>query len=260
MPAGAISWRFKSSRPRQNILKQLRYNRNLDTGAIARPLALLTCLAAAAQSPPFQLGPGIVPPFVISKAPPAYSEEARLAKLEGSVLLSLVVGADGQPRDIQVVRPLGLGLDESAVENVRAWQFKSGTKAGTPVAVQVNEEVFFRPRRTLWDWHVVRVVFQPPPLATRPVLIKVKFPPTVDTEENASVTMAFDIGPKGVPANLRVVKSSDSRWESELLAAVRDRWRFRPGTGHGKTVAVPAWFEFVLGSHSPIPPARIPPR
>ncbi len=206
------------------------------------------------------MGPGIVPPFVVSKAPPAYSEEARLAKLEGSVLLSLVVAADGQPRDIQVLRPLGLGLDESAVESVRAWQFKPGTKSGTPVAVQAHEEVFFRPPRTLWEWHVVRAVFQSPPLATRPVLIAVKFPPTVDTEENASVTIAFDIGPKGVPANLRVVKSSDSRWESELLAAVRDRWRFRPGTANGKPIAVPAWFEFVRGSHSPIPPARIPPR
>ena len=74
-------------------------------------------------------------------------------------------------------------------------------------------------------------------LAARPVLIKAKFPATVDLEENASVTIAFDIGPKGVPANLRVVKSSDAKWESELLAAVRDGWRFRPGmrrrqTGH----------------------------
>ena len=87
------------------------------------------------------------------KPKPEYTAEARLAKLEGSVLLSLVVGADGQPRDIQVARPLGLGLDESAVENVRAWQFKPGTEDGTPVHVQVNEEVFFRPQRTLWDWH-----------------------------------------------------------------------------------------------------------
>jgi len=181
-----------------------------------------------------------------------------LAKLEGSVLLSLVVGADGQPRDIQVARPLGLGLDESAVENVHAWQFKPGATKGAPVDVLVNEEVFFRPERTLWDWHVTRAVFQPPPPAMRPVLIKVKFPATVSLEQNASVTIAFDIGPKGVPANLRVVKSSDARWESGLLAALRDGWRFRPGNIDGKPVTVPGWFEFVRGSHSPIPPAQIP--
>ena len=86
----------------------------------------------------FRPGPDVTAPFVVAKAKPAYTEEARLAKLEGSVLLSLVVGADGHPRDIQVARPLGLGLDESAVENVRAWQFKPGTRNGTPVAVVVE--------------------------------------------------------------------------------------------------------------------------
>jgi TonB family protein len=232
----------------------------LDAGKIARSIGLLTCLTAAAQPPPLHLGPGIVPPFVVSKAPPAYTDEARLAKLEGSVLLSVVVDADGQPRDIQVIRPLGLGLDESAVENVRAWQFKPGTRNGMPVDVVVQQEVFFRPQRTLWDWHATRAAFQTPPQATRPVLIKVKFPATVDLEENASVTMAFDISPKGVPLNVRVVKSSDAMWEKELLAAVRDGWRFRPGMIDRKPITVPAGFEFVRGSHSPIPRVPIPTR
>jgi outer membrane biosynthesis protein TonB len=168
------------------------------------------------------------------------------------------VGADGQPRDIQVARPLGLGLDESAIANVRAWQFKPGSRNGTPVDVLVNEEVFFRPQRTLWDWHVVRAIFRPPSLAARPTLIAVKFPATVDLEQNASVTIAFDVAAKGLPVNLRVVKSSDAMWESQLLGAVRGGWRFRPGTIDGKPIAVPAWFEFVRGSHSPIPPAAIP--
>ena len=221
---------------------------------------VLSCFTAAAQLPQFHVGSGIVAPFVSAKTPPLYTGEARLAKLEGSVLLSLVVGADGLPRDIQVARPLGLGLDESAVDNVRAWQFKPGTRNGTPVAVFVNEEVFFHAQRTLWDWHVVRAVFHPPPNAMRPTLINIKFPATVDLEENASVTIAFDVPPNGVPADLRVVKSSGAKWENELLAAVRSGWRFRPGTGDGKPVTVPAWFEFVRGSHSPIPPAAIPDR
>jgi TonB family protein len=211
-----------------------------------------------AQPPVLHPGPDVQAPFVLSKAKPEYSEEARLAKLEGSVLLSLVVGADGHPRDIQVARPLGLGLDENAVENVRAWQFQPGTRNGTPVDVLVNEEIFFRPQRTLWDWHLVRAIFQPPPLATRPILTKVKFPATVDVEQNASVTIAFHIGPNGIPGQLRVVKSSDARWEMELLSAMSGGWRFRPGTVDGKPVAMPAWFEFVRGSHSPIPPALIP--
>jgi TonB family protein len=226
--------------------------------AVSWLLVLLTCVTAAAQSSVFRPGPDIIAPFVIAKAKPVYTEEARLAKLEGAVLLSLVVGADGQPRDIQVTRPLGLGLDESAVENVRAWRFKPGTRNETPVDVRVNEEVFFRSPRTLWDWHVVRVVFHPPALGTRPVLIQTKFPATIDEEENASVTIACDVGPKGVPLNIRVVKSSDPKWEQQLLASVRKSWRFRPASMDGQSVMTPAWFEFVRGSHSPIPPAVIP--
>jgi TonB family protein len=195
---------------------------------------------------------------VVAKAKAMYTEEARLAKLEGSVLLSLVVGADGTPRDIRVARPLGLGLDESAVENVRAWTFKPGMKNGTPVDVAVNEEVFFRPERTLWDWHVVRAVLQPPAGAERPLLIKARFPATVDVDEKASVTIGFDVGPKGVPANPRVVQSSNPKWDSQVLRAVRQGWRFRPAHSNGRSITVPAFFELVRGRTSPIPPAKLP--
>jgi TonB family protein len=236
----------------------------VDTVRIAQWFIFFTCLTAAAQDVPtpqppvFRLGPDIAAPFVVAKAKPEYTGEGQLAKLEGSVLLSVVVDAGGQPRDVHVDRPLGLGLDESAVENVSHWLFKPGTKAGTPVAVRVNEEVFFRTRRNLWDWHAVRVFFQLPDGAARPVLIKTRFPATVDEEENASVTIVFDVGRNGVPANASVVKSSNPKWEKDVLAAVRAGWRFRPGTQNGKPVLVRAWFEFVRGSHSPIPPAPIP--
>lgn len=243
---------------------RVRYNRNVDAGHIARPLAFLLCVAAAAQQAPspqatvFRLGPGIMAPFVVRKAAPEYTAEALLAKLEGSVLLSVVIDAAGQPGGIHVDRPLGLGLDESAIENVRHWQFKPGTKDGTAVAVRVNEEVFFHTQRNLWDWHAVRVVFILPAGVVRPVLVKTKFPPTVDEEENASVTISFDIPRSGVPANASVVKSSDPKWEKDLLAALLQGWRFRSATQNGKPLVVRAWFEFVRGSHSPIPPASIP--
>lgn len=225
----------------------------------SRPwLIAFACAVAGAQAPVFRPGPDVVAPFVVSKPTPAYSGEGRLAKLEGSVLLALIVGADGKPRDIQVVRSLGLGLDESALGNVRTWEIQPGMKNGMPVDVLVNEEVFFRPARTLWDWHTIRAVFQSPRGAMRPVLINAKFPATVDEEENASVTVGFEIGAKGTPVNLRVVKSSDPRWEAGILRAVRG-WRFRPAYINQQAATVPAYFEFVRGSHSPIPPVKLPP-
>jgi len=217
-------------------------------------------MSAAAQAPVYRPGAEVTAPFVVARTKPAYSAEARLAKLEGSVLLSLVVQSDGRPRDIHVIHALGLGLDESAVENARTWQFRPGTRQGTPVDVLAGEEVFFRSERTLWDWHTTRVVFDPPAAATRPVLVKTKFPPTLDEEENVSVTLAFDVSPNGLPVNLRVARSSDAKWEAEVLGALRSGWRFRPGRLEGQAVAVPAWIEFVRGSHSPIPPVKLPER
>ncbi len=205
----------------------------------------------------YRAGPGIVAPFAAAKTPPEYTAEAGLARLEGGVLLSLVVGSDGQPRDIRVARPLGLGLDESAIENVTTWRFRPGTRNGMPADVQVDEEVFFRRPRDLWDWHLVRAVFHPPAGATRPAVMQARFPNTVDLEENVSVTIAFEVGLKGVPMNPRVLKSSDPKWDSELLRAF-ESWRFRAASRDDKPVTVPAWFEFVRGSHSPIPAADIP--
>jgi TonB family protein len=59
-------------------------------------------------------------------------------------VLSVVVDANGEPRDIRIVRPLGMGLDQKAVEAVSKWHFKPGMKDGAPVAVQATIEVNFR--------------------------------------------------------------------------------------------------------------------
>jgi TonB family protein len=80
----------------------------------------------------------------IYRPEPQYSEEARKAKWQGAVLLSLVVDESGKPTGIKVVRPLGLGLDEKAIEAVQQWKFKPGTKDGKPVSVAAQIEVTFR--------------------------------------------------------------------------------------------------------------------
>ena len=51
---------------------------------------------------------------------------------------------NGNTRDPQVVRPLGMGLDEKAIEAVKQYRFKPATYKGHPVAVRVNIEVNFR--------------------------------------------------------------------------------------------------------------------
>jgi periplasmic protein TonB len=92
----------------------------------------------------YKIGGGVSAPSILFKVEPEYSEEARKAKFQGTVVLFVVVDEHGNPRDIRVIRPLGLGLDQKAVEAVEKWKFNPGKKDGKPVPVQAQIEVNFR--------------------------------------------------------------------------------------------------------------------
>ncbi len=91
----------------------------------------------------YKVGGGISAPQAISSPDPDYTEEARMAKKQGTCVLWLIVDAAGHPRDIKVVRGLGLGLDAKALEAVRQWRFQPALKDGKPVDVQISVEVEF---------------------------------------------------------------------------------------------------------------------
>lgn len=95
------------------------------------------------QNHPASAGPCATPPHVISTPSPEYSEEARKARLEGTVILSLVVGDDGSPYGIRVAKSLGMGLDEKAIAAVKQWKFEPGTYQDKKVPVQISVEVSF---------------------------------------------------------------------------------------------------------------------
>ena len=83
-------------------------------------------------------------PQVLFKPAPTYSEAARVAKYQGTVLLQILIDESGRVADIKVIRPLGLGLDEEAIKAVLLWRFRPATKNGIPVAKWVVVEVNFR--------------------------------------------------------------------------------------------------------------------
>jgi TonB family protein len=92
----------------------------------------------------FRVGGGVSPPALIHKVDPEYSEEARAAKYQGTVILHVEIGPDGTASNIKVVRSLGMGLDEKAVEAVKQWKFRPGQKDGQPVTVTATIVVNFR--------------------------------------------------------------------------------------------------------------------
>ena len=75
----------------------------------------------------------ITAPSVLYKVEPEFSEEARKAKYQGTVLLTIEVGEDGQPHRLRILRGLGLGLDEKAIEAVSRWKFKPAQFGGHAV-------------------------------------------------------------------------------------------------------------------------------
>ena len=92
----------------------------------------------------FRVGGGVTAPALIYKVEPEYSEEARKAKYQGTVLLYVQVDPAGKAINMRVLHSLGLGLDEKAMEAVRKWKFKPGMKDGKAVTVEAQIEVNFR--------------------------------------------------------------------------------------------------------------------
>jgi TonB family protein len=107
--------------------------------------------ATADHTPPrdtqhqvYKIGGDVSAPRVIYKVEPQYTDEAKHAKISGTVLLSIVVDADGNPGDVQVVRGLDPGLDKNAIAALSQWRFAPAIKNNQPVAAQADVEVHYR--------------------------------------------------------------------------------------------------------------------
>ena len=87
---------------------------------------------------------GMTPPKLIYKVEPEFSEEARKAKFQGTVVLSIEVDESGLTRMPQILSSLGLGLDQKAIEAVLRWRFRPAFRNGKPVPTSARVEVNFR--------------------------------------------------------------------------------------------------------------------
>lgn len=107
-----------------------------------------TCVVRAqlpvASDEPVPVGNGVSTPHLLRKVEPEYSPEARSNRIQGTVILALVVNQKGRASDISIVSPLGFGLDERAIAAVEKWEFSPGMKDGKPVKVLATIEVNFR--------------------------------------------------------------------------------------------------------------------
>jgi TonB family protein len=208
------------------------------------------CIAAVLCLPLAHAAPPIEP---IQKTDPEYTEEARVAELEGTVLLRGTIGEDGFAHDIEVLEPLGLGLDEKAIEALAQWHFQ-------PTVGRVQIPVEFRLSTKQSRWHLIRVQFETPPGISRPVFTNALYPIgaglgpgameegrlVVAMDRLATAKVTFEVDEHGIPRHLQVPNSSEAVWGSEATAVV-DQWRFTPGMKNGIATAVPCAVDLLWG-------------
>jgi TonB family protein len=187
-------------------------------------------LASAAN----RVGTAIRPPAVIQIHEPKYSEEAILTELEGAVVLSVLIGEDGNARDIRIKRSIGLGLDEKAVEAVRGYRFQPAMKDDKPVRTSMTIEVIFRIESNERFWHLVGVAFTPSEGASRPIIVEAEYP-YYGPAENAALTVSFEVDQNGTAINFQIRGSSNHNFDDRIIAALK-HWRFRPGAKDGTPV------------------------
>jgi len=100
--------------------------------------------AADAGFYPIAGGLGTSAPVLIKKIEPEYTDAARAARVQGTVVMEVEIDPSGQATHFKVFRSLGLGLDEKAIEAARKWKFKPAAKNGVPVPAPATIEVIFR--------------------------------------------------------------------------------------------------------------------
>jgi TonB family protein len=192
----------------------------------------------------------------IQKTEPEYTDEARLAGLEGTVLLHGEIDDVGVARNLEVEQSIGLGLDEKAIEAVEQWHFPPNFKSGATFEIPVAFRLASKQSR----WHLIGVEFGAPTGVSRPVFSSAAYPigagigPEAMEEGRvlvaigrlATAKLTFDVDEQGVPAHFQIPNASEPVWGSEATALV-GQWRFTPAMKNGIAVPVPCTVELVWG-------------
>lgn len=201
----------------------------------------------------YRVGGNVKPPRQIYGPGAEYTDKARKEGQEGVVVLEMVVGTDGVPRDIKVTRSLTPDLDEAALDAVRKWKFSPGTKDGEAVAVLINAEISFslgnrdkhrspagtRSQRTLSEKACKDGGGIKPPRSTYmpgPVFSEEE-KRNEGTRHTGAVVLSLVVSPEGTPREVKVARSLDPDSDQKAIETV-NTWKFDPATRDCKPVAV----------------------
>jgi TonB family protein len=117
-------------------------NQNSKNTGLGSPAQIV--LVNGIQKPVYKAGNGVTPPRLIDAPAPEFSKEARRQHIGGTVELAITVTSEGKVTRMRVLKSLGYGLDEKAIDAVRRWKFQPGSKDGKPVSVAIAVGVSFQ--------------------------------------------------------------------------------------------------------------------
>ncbi len=219
---------------------------SVSPGSAARPVAVPPAQGTTGSNGAFRAGGGVSRPSLIYKVEPEYSEVARRLHAEGVVLLYVVVQRDGTAQNIRVLKSVGYGLDQKAIDAVQRWRFKPGMKEGNPVAVEAQIDVNFSLFKDKADtWYSGPLVFPVEAGFTPPVVETGTMPGAVPEIADESAVLEFTVDSNGAVKNTRAIHGSEAA--SEQLTPYLATWKFRPAVSGNRPVEATGRVRFVKG-------------
>jgi TonB family protein len=190
----------------------------------AAPADATTAPAPDSTTTPLRrIGNGVSVPQLLTHVDPKFSEQARAAKFSGVVLVTLIVDTNGLPQNVHVLRGVGMGLDEVAMDAVKQYSFRPAMENGKPVAVQLNVEVNFQ------------ILDAPKVLHSVPLELS---PEAIQMQASGTILVAFIVDKDGNPQNVHVLRGVGMGMDERAVEAIK-QYKFEPVIENGQPVAKP---------------------
>ncbi|MFZ5494597.1 MAG: TonB family protein [Verrucomicrobiota bacterium] len=202
-------------------------------------LLLGHALLLAAEPPPKDDDPPDVMPKPVRRQPPIYPYNARMAGLNGKVLVGFIINTKGEVINPHVVRSNNPWFERPALDAILKWKFEPALKAGRPVNIHANQLLEFDSQADFGGQDLWRVPSRNPDPAAPEQLRWTKPPEPVGTafpvypwedfqaRRDGKTELRFVIGPHGRVVAAKVIESTTPEMEQAVLAMI-DVWEFKP--------------------------------
>jgi TonB family protein len=228
------------------------------TEAVSLPPVVVTVMKVASPEPvkPASAAPqrtrigngatvptnAVIPPRVLESSPPSYTPEAVQANVEGTITLEGQVDIKGKVSGLRVIKGLGYGLDQKAIEAVLGWKFGPALRNGAPADAITQIEVDFR----IPAWFRAAPNDEVPPISIGPGVTppKVNFrvepqytPEARAAKYHGTVIVSATVHKDGSLTVNEVLQELEYGLTPKAIEAL-EQWKFDPAKKDGQDVSV----------------------